>query len=196
MSSRGFGSVENDKQLVERILAKDPTVFDDIVKTFTGRLYALAKDLTQDPDDAKDLVQEVLIRTYRSLDSFRGDSKLSTWLYRVTMNSFINTTRNKQHEVSKTRAEYDDEQSSGEITYDVVDPEKVLSQKVIDQHIHQALKQLSNAQRTVFVLRHYHDLPLKEIAAHMGNSEGTVKVLLFRAIQNLQKALRFYEEDR
>jgi RNA polymerase sigma-70 factor (ECF subfamily) len=67
---------------------------------------------------------------------------------------------------------------------------------VIDEHIQEALKKLSPSQRTVFVLRHYHDLPLKEIAEQMGNTEGTVKVLLFRAIQNLQKMLEFYRQDK
>ncbi|MFM8569288.1 MAG: RNA polymerase sigma factor [Candidatus Kapaibacterium sp.] len=197
MSSRSFGSVENDKELVDRILAKDPKVFNDIVRTFTKRVYMLAKDLTQDHDAAEDLTQEVFIRVYRSMDSFRGDSKLSTWLYRVTMNAFINTTRTRQYEVSKTSAEFDDETRNADgLGYDVADPERVLSQKVIDEHIQEALKKLSPSQRTVFILRHYHDLPLKEIAEQLGNTEGTVKVLLFRAIQNLQKHLRFYVADR
>lgn len=197
MSSRSFGSVENDKELVDRILAKDPKVFNDIVRTFTKRVYMLAKELTQDHDAAEDLTQEVFIRVYRSMNTFRGDSKLSTWIYRVTMNAFINTTRTRQYEVSKTSAEFDDEmQNTDGITYDVADPERVLSQKVIDEHIQEALKKLSPSQRTVFILRHYHDLPLKEIAEQMGNTEGTVKVLLFRATQNLQKYLHFYEADR
>jgi RNA polymerase sigma-70 factor (ECF subfamily) len=197
MSSRSFGSVENDKELVDRILAKDPKVFNDIVRTFTKRVYMLAKELTQDHDAAEDLTQEVFIRVYRSMNTFRGDSKLSTWIYRVTMNAFINTTRTRQYEVSKTSAEFDDEmQNTDGITYDVADPERVLSQKVIDEHIQEALKKLSPSQRTVFILRHYHDLPLKEIAEQMGNTEGTVKVLLFRATQNLQKYLQFYEADR
>ncbi|MFM8471910.1 MAG: RNA polymerase sigma factor, partial [Candidatus Kapaibacterium sp.] len=132
MSSRSFGSVENDKELVDRILAKDPKVFNDIVRTFTKRVYMLAKDLTQDHDAAEDLTQEVFIRVYRSMDSFRGDSKLSTWLYRVTMNAFINTTRTRQYEVSKTSAEFDDETRNADGPgYDVADPERVLSQKVI-----------------------------------------------------------------
>ncbi len=197
MSSRSFGSIENDKELVDRILAKDPKVFNDIVRTFTKRVYMLAKELTQDHDAAEDLTQEVFIRVYRSMNTFRGDSKLSTWIYRVTMNAFINTTRTRQYEVSKTSAEFDDEmQNTDGITYDVADPERVLSQKVIDEHIQEALKKLSPSQRTVFILRHYHDLPLKEIAEQMGNTEGTVKVLLFRATQNLQKYLQFYEADR
>jgi RNA polymerase sigma-70 factor (ECF subfamily) len=157
----------------------------------------LAKDLTQDHDAAEDLTQEVFIRVYRAMNTFRGDSKLSTWIYRVTMNAFINTTRSRQYEVSKTSAEYDDElHNTGGITYEVTDPERLLSQKVIDEHIQEALKKLSPSQRTVFVLRHYHDLPLKEIAEQMGNTEGTVKVLLFRAIQNLQKMLEFYRQDK
>ena len=197
MSSRRFGTREKDKEFVERILAKDPKVFDDIFRAYLKPLYTLAKSFTQDHEEAQDLAQDVLIRLYNSLDSFRGDSMLSTWLHRVTINTHINNTRTRAYEASKTRSEFDEEvQQVEDMAYDVADPERVLSQKVIDEHIHDALKSLSPAQRMVFVLRHYHDLPLKEIAEHMGNSEGTVKVLLFRAIQNLQKKLQFYTEDR
>lgn len=198
MGSRNFGAIENDKAFVERILDNDPNVFNDIVKTYKRNVYFLALDLTHNHDDAEDVTQEVFIRVYKGLASFRGDSKFSTWLYRITVNTFINRTRTLSYEASKTNAEFDDEygvHSKGSPYGFAGNPDEALSQKVIDEHLHNALAELSVSQRTVFMLRHYHDLPLKEIAEQMGNTEGTVKVLLFRAIQNLQKRLAFYKDD-
>ncbi len=195
MASRSFGSHENDREFVERILAQDPEVFTDIVRTFKKQVYQLALDLSRDHDDAEDITQDVFIRVYKALEKFRGDSKLSTWLYRITVNTFINRTRTLSYEASKTGKQFDDEVINDGMSYSMVNPEHVLSQRVIDEHLQAALHELSASQRTVFILRHYHDLPLKEIAEQLGNSEGTVKVLLFRAIHNLQKKLSFYKED-
>ncbi len=195
MASRSFGSIENDREFVERILAQDPDVFTDIVRSFSKQVYALAFDLSRDHDDAEDITQDVFIRVYKALEKFRGDSKLSTWLYRITVNTFINRTRTLSYEASKTGTQYDDEVRTDGMSYPMVNPEQVLSQRVIDEHLQAALDELSPSQRTVFILRHYHDLPLKEISEQLGNSEGTVKVLLFRAIHNLQKKLSFYKDD-
>ncbi|MBL7998665.1 MAG: sigma-70 family RNA polymerase sigma factor [Candidatus Kapabacteria bacterium] len=199
MASRSFGSIENDKEFVERILAKDPDVFTDIVKTYKKQVYYLALDLSRSHDDAEDITQDVFIRVYKALGQFRGDSKLSTWLYRITMNTFINRTRSLAYEASKTSAEYDDEYGIHSSTTTVgweANPEHVLTQKFIDEHLKNALDSISPAQRTVFMLRHYHDMALKDIAEQMGNTEGTVKVLLFRAVHNLQKKLAFYKDSQ
>ncbi len=195
MASRSFGSIENDREFVERIMAQDPDVFTDIVRTFKKQVYMLALDLSRDHDDAEDITQDVFIRVYKALEKFRGDSKLSTWLYRITVNTFINRTRTLSYEASKTGKQYDDEVVNDGASYSISNPEHVLSQRVIDEHLQSALNELSASQRMVFILRHYHDLPLKEIAEQLGNSEGTVKVLLFRAIHNLQKKLAFYKDD-
>ncbi len=196
MSSRSFGSIDNDREFVERILAKDPDVFTDIVRTFKKQVYTLALDLSRDHDDAEDITQDVFIRVYKALGNFRGDSKLSTWLYRITVNTFINRTRTLSYEASKTGKQYDDENAVDNDSYSLLDPEHALSQRVIDEHLKHALDELSPSQRTVFVLRHYHDLALKDIAEQLGNSEGTVKVLLFRAVHALQKKLAFYKDDQ
>jgi len=198
MASRSFGSIENDRVFVDRILEKDPTVFTDIVHTYKKQVYYLALDLSRNHDDAEDITQDVFIRVYKALEQFRGDSKLSTWMYRITVNTFINRTRSLAYEASKTRKEYDDEygvHSGGSSIGYLGNPEHALSQNIIDQHLKEALETLSPSQRTVFILRHYHDLSLKEIAEQLGNSEGTVKVLLFRAVHNLQKKLSFYKDD-
>lgn len=195
MGTRGSASVvEIDRQLVERVLAKDPTVIEDIVRTYKREVYHLALQLCRDHDDAEDLVQEVFIRAWKSLDTFRGDSRLSTWLHRITVNLYINTVRSKGYQARKEQDSFDEEYMTGRRGADY-DPERELASQEIRRHVEEALARLSPAQRTAFVLRHFHDLSIKEIAERMNNTEGTVKVLLFRAVRNLQKLLSFYRDD-
>lgn len=186
---------ELDRQLVERVLANDPTVIDDIVRTYKREVYHLALQLCRDHDDAEDLVQEVFIRAWKSLDSFRGESRLSTWLHRITVNLFINTTRSKSYQARKEQEAFNEEYITTGGRGGEYSPERLYESAQISEHIERALGKLSPAQRTAFVLRHYHDLSIKEIAEQMGNTEGTVKVLLFRAVRNLQKHLSFYRDD-
>jgi RNA polymerase sigma-70 factor (ECF subfamily) len=183
-----------DRQLVERVLAKDPSVIDDIIRTYKRQVYHLALELCRNHDDAEDLVQEVFIRAWKNLDSFRGEARLSTWLHRITVNLFINATRSKRFLARKEQESFDEEYMTGGRGSEY-DPERAYQASEIAQHIEHALRKLSPAQRTAFVLRHYHDLSIKEIAEHMHNTEGTVKVLLFRAIRNLQKYLSFYRDN-
>ena len=84
---------ENENQLIERAQENGVDAFRDIVETYKDRIYCLAYDLTCNQHDAEDLVQEVFIKAFRSLDSFRGDAKLSSWLYRITVNSYLNNKR-------------------------------------------------------------------------------------------------------
>lgn len=187
-------SADIDLQLVERVLAKDPEVINDIVRLYKRQVYHLALELCRDHDDAEDLTQEVFIRAWKSLDSFRGEARLSTWLHRITVNLFINMTRSKGYNVRKEQTTFDEEYMTSSSSSQL-NPEQLLSEHMLEEHLERALCRLSPAQRTVFILRHYHDMSIKEIAEQMGNSEGTVKVLLFRAIRNLQKHLSFYRTD-
>lgn len=183
-----------DQQLVERIFTKDPNVIEDIVRVYKREVYHLALQLCRDHDDAEDLVQEVFIRAWKSLDSFRGEARLSTWLHRITVNLFINTTRTKQYHVRKEQEAFDEEYMTGGLGSEY-NPERLFESSEIAKHIEQALNKLSPGQRAAFVLRHYYDCSIKDIADKMGNTEGTVKVLLHRAIRNLQKHLSFYCND-
>ncbi|MCS7303042.1 MAG: sigma-70 family RNA polymerase sigma factor [Bacteroidota bacterium] len=186
--------IELDRQLVERVLAKDPTVIEDIVRTYKREVYHLALQLCRDHDDAEDLTQEVFIRAWKSLDSFRGDARLSTWLHRITVNLYLNIARSKEYIARKQWDSFDEEVMSGTQSAEY-DPEHELFIEQLRQHVDEALTKLSPAQRTAFILRHYYDLSIREIAERMNNTEGTVKVLLFRAVRNLQKLLSFYRDN-
>lgn len=189
---------EHERLLIERAQQNETAAFQEIVETYKERIYYLAYDLTGHRHDAEDLVQEVFIKAFRSIDSFRGEAKLSSWLYRITVNSCLNKKRKKAltemnlvENFNEARSESDP--FSGKDFCE--NPERSAAASMIQQHIDLALNKLAKKERSVFVLRHYQDLPLKEIASILNVAEGTVKSLLFRAVRRLQNELAFYRND-
>lgn len=185
----------DEKLLIDRAQHGNMDAFRELVEHSKITTYRLAYDLTGNRHDAEDLSQEAFIRAYRALKTFRGESKWTTWLYRITMNIYYDHWRMK----SKRGLEYRDDLETSIVKADIEhptpSPEKVAEAGVIQGHIDRALESLSPQERSVFVLRHYHDLPLKEIASTMKIAEGSVKSYLFRAIKRLQKELVFYKAD-
>jgi RNA polymerase sigma-70 factor (ECF subfamily) len=159
--------------------------------------YRLAYDLTGNRHDAEDLSQDAYIRAFRGLPGFRGESKWSSWLHRITLNTFLDQRRSNR---DKT-VEYDDDIEPTEAMRTTLNhmvtpgPDRRADNAVIQEHIERALSCLSPTERSVFVMRHYHDLPLREIGAALSLADGTVKVHLFRAVRRLQKQLEYFMAD-
>jgi RNA polymerase sigma-70 factor (ECF subfamily) len=188
----------NDEQvLVQRARNGEMNAFRELVEQYKKKIYYLSLDLTGNHHDAEDLSQEVFIKAYRSLKNFRGDAKFNSWLYRITVNTCISQRRKKSVAAMTLQEDFDGDNSSqyfseGESSHN---PERSAEAGLMQQHIDHALQQLTPRERSVFVLRHYNDLPLKEIAQVLKITEGTVKSMLFRAIQRLQKELAFYKKE-
>lgn len=178
-------------QVTETRSRREPESFRDLVERYKRPLYALAYDLTGNHHDAEDLSQDVFIKAYRGLSEFRGDAQVYSWLYRITVNTYLNKQRKK---ALRFRQLWDDF-SFTERDDPLPRPDDRAEAGTIRRHVDAALEQLSPRERSAFVLRHYQDMPLKEIAATMDVAEGTVKSLLFRALQKLRDALDFYRED-
>ena len=161
-------------------------------------IYYLAYDMTGNRQDAEDLSQEVFIKAYRSLKKFRGDAKLSSWLYRIAVNTFIDKKRKKREAAVYLS---DDQHDGGNDTIQYSDlnpgnnPENLTESGLMQRNIKIALNKLSPRERSVFVLRHYNDLQLGEISNILNLSIGTVKSLIFRAVKKLQEELSFYRKD-
>lgn len=183
--------------LIDRARRGDMDAFRELVERSKIMTYNVAYDLTGNRHDAEDLSQEAYIRAYRALPGFRGDSKWSTWLYRI----LVNISRDRWRRDSKRSIEYTDDLEGKSHTSDRTNlhaapgPERHAEGAVLQQHIDCALNALSSQERAVFVLRHYHHLQLKEIARTLEIAEGTVKSYLFRAIKTLQKELAFYRPE-
>lgn len=190
--------MNEEKRLIERAQRGDLSAFRQLVEQYKKNIYYLALDLSGNHFDAEDISQEVFIRAFKSLAKFRGDAKLNTWLYRITVNCFIDSKRKKQiMTVSINKDAEEDIRLPESVMTDEhsPSPEEAAQASGIQAHIQQALDSLSPRERSVFVLRHYKDLPLKEIGKTLDIAEGTVKSLLFRAIQRMQKELAFYRPD-
>ena len=123
---------------------------------------------------------------------------MSSWLYRITVNTNINQYRRKSFKARKLQESYDELSDSQNRSFGVSqikDPEESAEAGMIQKHIDQALGRLTPRERSIFVLRHYNDLSLKEIALIHKVKEGTIKSMLFRSIKKLQKELSFYREE-
>ncbi len=185
----------DDRLLIDRAKSGELDAFRELVERSRLDVYRLAYDLTGNRHDAEDLSQDVFLKAYRSIGSFRGDSKWSTWLYRITVNTCLDRRRKKSEQMMDYRDDIGtDEPAEGE-TMPNPSPDRIAESSMIQKRIEAALDALTPRERSVFVLRHYHDLSLKEIARSMGVSEGSVKSFLFRALQRLRKELSFYRSD-
>lgn len=184
----------DDRKLVERAREGDDVAFRALVERYMKKVFAVALDMTGDHHEAEDISQDVFLKAYGSLPRFRGRAGVSTWLYRMTVNACIDRSRKKAWKAMKPKGIVLDEdiQQHKQSRHTLSQPENEMERTLLQQHIRRALDGLTERERAVFVLRHYHALPLKEIADCMSVTEGTVKSTLFRAIKRLQARLAPY----
>ena len=181
----------NEEQtLIENVQKGGSAAFQELVEKYKHKVYYMALDMTGNHHDAEDLSQEVFIKVYSAIKDFRGESKLSSWMYRIAMNTCIDKTRRKHLKLVELDEKVHEKPSN------VVTPDVELEAKSKQKLIERALQKLPPKQRSIFVMRHYNELRLKEIAEALGISEGTVKAQLFRAIHKLQKELGALHPDR
>ncbi len=172
--------------------------FDRVIDLHQRKIYRLALDLTGNHHDAEDLAQQTFLKAYQGLNGFRGESRLGSWLHRIAVNTHIDCQRGLSEAARRTQRSWDDEDefvSSSAERRPAGNPEKRAEAATIQRHIARALHGLSPRERAVFVLRHYQQLKLREIASVLDVSEGTVKSLLFRAIRRLREELSFYRPE-
>jgi RNA polymerase sigma-70 factor (ECF subfamily) len=189
-------------RLVKQASEGDRDAFREIVEDNKKKIFYLAFDLTGSQQDAEDLSQDVFLKAFRALHTFKGDASISTWLHRITLNAFLDRKRKKSFEVEKKQKSLDERlPGSAEPVFEnnpspsFSSPETYAESRQMQMHIEQALEQLTPRERAVFVMRHYRGMTGKAAAELLRISEGTVKSLLSRAIKKLQKTLGFYRDS-
>jgi RNA polymerase sigma-70 factor (ECF subfamily) len=186
-----------DLRLAQRACEGDKTAFQEIVEENKKKIFYLAYDLTGTQQDAEDLSQEVFIKAFKYIKNFKGEATLSSWLYRITLNAYLDQKRKISTKIEATQMQLDERIQGSNPFYEnscTIDPENYAEFQQIQHHINRALNHLTNRERSVFVLRHYQGLPGREVGDILSISEGTVKSLLSRAIKKLQKALKVYHK--
>ncbi|HBG25180.1 MAG: hypothetical protein CVU10_09750 [Bacteroidetes bacterium HGW-Bacteroidetes-5] len=178
-----------DEQIVTDFLNGDRESFRVLAERYSDTLFRVAMGYLHSKEDSQDMVQDVLVKVHSSLGTFKGDSKLSTWLYRIMVNACLNEIDRKHRRgifdrvedvmakiANRGGAERDPQESM------IADEVKIAVRKAIDS--------LPDKQKTAFILQKYQDLSQKEISAIMQISEGSVEQLLMRGKENLKKRLK------
>ena len=182
--SRPFDELD-EAGLVEACVAQRAGAFDLIVERHRRAVYQLCYRFVGNHEDASDLSQDVFLRAYRGLRSFRGQSTLATWLYRIGTNVCLNrvtanTTLGKLTEPIDERQFVDVRADS---------PSELVLKGERGERVRAAIAQLPKKQRATLILRTYHEMSHQEIAEALGSSVGAVKANFFHALGNLKKIL-------
>ena len=188
-----------DEELVARAQKNDPRAIEEFVSRYQQKAYAVAYHMcVGDREEAQDLTQEALLRVFRNLRKFRGNSSFYTWFYRIVVNTCLDGRRRRRREriLPPWRPVQKGEESSKKALEEQPDmsgdsnPMAVLSGKQLTLEIRKALMSLPERQRMAFQPKVFQGMSIREIAQVMGSAEGTVKSQLFRATHSLRAALQ------
>lgn len=179
-------SNQTDAELAQACLSGGREAFDVIVERHQRHVYLLCYRFAGNHEDASDLAQDVFIRAYRGLKTFKGQASLGTWLYRIGVNVCLSRgSAKKPLESLEPLLAASDERV---ISRDESASEALLRGERGEQ-VRAAIARLPKKQRATLVLRVYHDLPHEQIAGILGTSVGAVKANFFHALKNLKKLL-------
>ena len=186
-----------DRALIERCMRNDAAAFDEVVSRFKNKVYSYILRMVGSEQDAEDITQEVFIRMYTSLASFRSQASLNTWLFRIASNLCIDHyRRGKKHQnVAYSLDEPidgDDSAQTRELPDTTYDPYRLLEQGEMSTQIEQALAKMPEKLRSVILLHDIEGLQYDEIAQVVGCPLGTVKSRLFNARTQLRELLSTY----
>ncbi len=177
--------------------AADDQAFVDTVRQYAPRLYRHLLRLLQDPQDAEDALQETFLKAYQHLGDFRGQARLSTWLYRIATNEALMQLRRKNPAISLEALQGNDAPPD-EILLNQwqILPEQAALSAEVRQVLERAVQGLSPALRAVFLLRDVEGFSTRETAEILGISPDAVKTRLSRARMRLREALaRYFHES-
>jgi len=173
-----------DLKLVERYLAGDLTAFDEIMIRYERQIYRLCYRFTSNPDDARDLAQDVFVKAFENLASFRKESSLKTWLYRIATNHCINHVKSYGNNARQFV----------EVTESVSQTDSTVQAALEDQeqreHFRTLVKRLPPKQRAILELRIQEQLSYEEIATMSNRSVSTIKASVFFALEKLRKLVK------
>ena len=172
----------DERALVEACLSNQAGAFDLIVERHRRSVYMLCYRFVGNHEDASDLSQDVFLRAYRGLRSFRGQSSLGTWLYRIGVNLCLNRVSAKSPAVEPIEErQFVDERAES--------PSERVLRGERRARVRAAIAQLPRKQRATLILRTYHEMSHQEIADVLGSSVGAVKANFFHALGSLKKLL-------
>ncbi len=185
-------ALKDDAVLVTEAKAGSYGAFDELVNRYEKKIYRLGMNLTGNPEDAEDVLQEAFLKAFVHLPEFREDSRFYTWLVRIAVNQGLMKLRKRRSDKSVPIEDSTDEEGDimpREFADWKPNPEEQYAQAEIETILRGAAQSLSPGFRTVFLLRDIDGLSTQETASVLGISEGAVKARLFRARLQLREEL-------
>ncbi len=179
-----------EKELVEKLKRQDEGAFRDLVDLHQVKVRNTCMGMLHDASEADDMSQEVFIEIFTSIRKFKGESTLSTWMYRIAINKCLNHLRSKKRKnwIKRIGNSFETQTEMTEIS-DYKEPQTILENTEKEKMLKAAVDSLPDNQRVAFVLSKYDELSNPEIAEIMKTTVSSVESLNFRAKRNLQKKL-------
>lgn len=191
----GENELHPDVALVEQVRAGDVTAYDTLVRKYERQVFRIAQHITQNREDAEDVVQDAFLKAYEKLDQFQGNSKFYTWLVRIAVNESLMRLR-KRRNGKMVSIDEDVETEEGSVPRDLADwapdPEMNYGQSELAEILRKTIQGLPQGFRIVFVLRDVEGLSTEETAETLGLSVPAVKSRLLRARLQLRERLSRY----
>lgn len=188
---------DNEKLLIEKCKSGDIEAFEELIADYEKRVFNIAYRFLGDYSDAQDISQEIFIKIFKSINSFKGNSSFYTWLYRIVINECI-TASNKKKRVVVYSIDSSIDTGENEIQRDIKDtgktPEEEYESREMRRCIGNALKYVSEEHRTMIVMRDIQGFSYDEIAEILKCPAGTVKSRINRARKALKELLGYNRE--
>lgn len=188
----------NNAQLVDKSKRGDMEAFGMLIRRHEKGVYNLAYRMLKNVEDARDAAQEIFLKVFASLNSFRGESRFTTWLYRIATNECINRLKRPRFlSLEELKREYENERKPIEPPQFIDTsplPEELAERHEIQKLVHKAIDELPDHYRLVITLRHFQGFSYDEISEALDLPVGTVKTYLFRAKKTLKTKLQRFVE--
>ncbi|MCE5300853.1 MAG: sigma-70 family RNA polymerase sigma factor [Spirochaetia bacterium] len=186
----------DEKELIRRIRGGETALFSEVITKYKKAVYNHAYNFLRNKEEAEDALQEIFISIYNNLANFRGDSKLSTWIYRITVNTCTNRLKQLQRHRAHTTEEIVNEGTEEEHSLldglkekEEKEPDRAYTSAQVRAKIFERIDELTDEQKHVIMLRDVDGLSYEEIGQIMKLSVSAVKSKLFRARENLREKL-------
>jgi len=187
------------KEFITELIEKKQSAYAKLIIDYEQKVFGTCISFVPNNEDAQDIAQEVFIEVYNSIAKFKGDSSLSTWIYRITTNKCLEFIRKKNAKKRfaflKTILGNDDLPDKQSYFTEMNHPGIILENKEKSETLFKAINQLPDAQRIVFTLHKIEGLSYKEISVIIEKSISSIESLMFRSKKNLQKTLEIFYKN-
>ncbi len=179
-----------DLAVIKQVQAGDRDAFRVLVERHSRTVFRLAFRMTQNEQDAEEVVQETFLRAYKSIDTFESRANFSTWLCRISINCSLNLMALRKPAQPLSGTDADGEEFEVQVPSNDPGPERELLSGEVRDRVAKAMSQLSAVERTAFVMRHFEGRSIEEISGVLKIRAGAAKHTIFRAVQKLRRVLQ------